>query len=257
MTSRQSIILIRAVDCPVILENTISATMLESRHRASIQTYQGLLRVIQNSEVDQLTHLWDSAGSEIRCRSDDGKVDHANSNGVQVNGDHESSNGTVDAENTKIPIAARLPFQEASNSKYAKEEAGVSVLPAHDEDSLYAASINGPKSRDPKENSLGMHAHRSLATDIIPSSMALVHSRGNDEQKEDEEAPMPALAPYNPGCAVCTVLLPAMKCVGCRKVQFCSPQCQKSDWDKHKAVCNAQAQTKVSGKGKQRVSTGL
>ncbi|TFK33607.1 hypothetical protein BDQ12DRAFT_614957, partial [Crucibulum laeve] len=40
-------------------------------------------------------------------------------------------------------------------------------------------------------------------------------------------------------CSVCRRKgKPRVKeCTGCRKVRYCSPECQKSDWKTHKAKC--------------------
>jgi len=61
---------------------------------------------------------------------------------------------------------------------------------------------------------------------------------------------MPPLAACNPGCAVCTILLPAKKCTGCRKAQYCSVECQTKDWPVHKLACgNAKAVSRDGGDG--------
>lgn len=56
----------------------------------------------------------------------------------------------------------------------------------------------------------------------------------------ESDSGMPTLAPCNPGCAVCTILYPSNRCTGCRKVQYCSTDCQIKDWPGHKAVCGSQ-----------------
>ncbi len=66
---------------------------------------------------------------------------------------------------------------------------------------------------------------------------------------------MPPLAACNPGCAVCTILLPAMKCTGCRKAQYCSVGCQVIAWPVHKLACgNAKAGSREGGDGSSGVS---
>lgn len=48
----------------------------------------------------------------------------------------------------------------------------------------------------------------------------------------------PDLAHYNPGCFVCGKLEPIKNCGSYKKVQYCSPTCQKRAWKMHKEVCN-------------------
>ena len=52
------------------------------------------------------------------------------------------------------------------------------------------------------------------------------------------EVQTPEIPPSNPGCFVCGKLEPVKKCGKCRKVQYCSPECQKADWKMHKEICN-------------------
>lgn len=42
----------------------------------------------------------------------------------------------------------------------------------------------------------------------------------------------------NPGCYVCGKLQQVKTCGGCRKVQYCSYECQRAAWGSHKEVCN-------------------
>lgn len=48
----------------------------------------------------------------------------------------------------------------------------------------------------------------------------------------------PEILPSNPGCFVCGKLEPVKTCGRCRKVQYCSPECQKAGWKMHKEICN-------------------
>ena len=69
-------------------------------------------------------------------------------------------------------------------------------------------------------------------------------SHGKQKMRRKEDV-MPALAACNPGCAVCTILMPANICTGCRRVQYCSIACQKKDWPPHKEVCKPLTGSKV------------
>lgn len=41
------------------------------------------------------------------------------------------------------------------------------------------------------------------------------------------------------GCAKCGKGGSSMRCSRCRKVRYCSKQCQRQDWGKHKSTCAA------------------
>jgi len=43
------------------------------------------------------------------------------------------------------------------------------------------------------------------------------------------------------GCAVCGDTTPVKKCAGCKKVQYCSIDCQKDDWKSHREQCRKPA----------------
>ena len=93
------------------------------------------------------------------------------------------------------------------------------------EDDMLADGVPIHKDHDPNDNNNNTNLALVVST----------HKRNNTNSGD-----MPPLAPCNPGCAVCTILTPANKCTGCRRVQYCSTACQKKDWRRHKAVCKLQ-----------------
>ena len=200
---------------------------------------------------------WHTAGIEIHCPSDEAQ-------------DHKSDQPNSERDDARIDEA------DLTSNNVTKRGGG------EDDDSLYNASINGsndktavPHATDaafnfsstPKpspsryknnnhnhnhhETQTSNHAYSSPNSVTKPSNKALVHYHSNNNTHSPDPDPMPALTPCNPGCAVCTVLLPAMKCVACRKVQYCSATCQRADWKEHKVVCKAQVQARdrVNGNG--------
>ncbi|MES1921737.1 hypothetical protein MHBO_003266 [Bonamia ostreae] len=42
------------------------------------------------------------------------------------------------------------------------------------------------------------------------------------------------------------------KCGACKKVEYCSRECQKSDWENHKKICSFSPKNKISAKISQR-----
>ena len=189
---------------------------------------------------------WHTAGTEIHRPSDEAQ-------------DHKSDQ--PDPERVDAPIdEADLTSDNVTKRGWGE-----------DDDSLYNASINGsndkaaalhttdaavnsPSTPKPsssryknnnhnhRETQISNHAYPSPNSVTKPSNKALVQYQSNNNTHSSDPDPMPALTPCNPGCAVCTILLPAMKCVACRKVQYCSATCQRVDWEEHKVVCKAQAQ---------------
>ena len=200
-----------------------------------------------HSENAQLENTWDAEASE---RSD------CNSSEIPVYDENSKTKGEVSASK---PDDHTYVLDQASNSEYVRHTAS---LPTHqdkyDEDDLYDASITASETKIVKAKA-EIHAHQALVTlnnstvDSKPNPQtknAVKTSFANNvrisEPKLNKHPQMPILAPCNPGCAVCTILLPASKCTGCRRVQYCSTACQKADWEEHKAVCGPQPSIKKS-----------
>ncbi|KAL8794059.1 MAG: hypothetical protein Q9195_003359 [Heterodermia aff. obscurata] len=201
------------------------------------------------SEHAQLANTWDAEVSE---RSDCG------------------SNDAHQENETHNEISAQMPddrVQTLPASDQGSKLTHTGGLPPHqkkhDDDDLYEASITASQSKTFKAKAEN-HAHqapailKNTATDTKPTDRtnsavktpATTKTR-TSKPKINDKTRMPNLAPCNPGCAVCTILLPASKCTGCRRVQYCSAACQKADWMEHKAVCGPQALIK---KSKERVN---
>ncbi|EJT97384.1 hypothetical protein DACRYDRAFT_119493 [Dacryopinax primogenitus] len=54
--------------------------------------------------------------------------------------------------------------------------------------------------------------------------------KGNDSQH-------PSSAPPAGGCAVCHKQGKTLQCSRCKTIRYCSPECQKTDYSRHKGVC--------------------
>lgn len=52
-----------------------------------------------------------------------------------------------------------------------------------------------------------------------------------DEEKTDENKPTK--------CASCNALNAKFRCSSCKSVNYCSKECQASDWRTHKSECSA------------------
>lgn len=208
-----------------------------------------------NSEHAQLANTWDAEVSE---RSD------CNSNEVPVHDENRKTNGEISA---CMPDDHTYASDQASNLKHKSHTGG---LPAHqkkyDDDDLYDASITASESKIFNAKA-EIHNRQALATlnntaiDSMPTHQTKnavktspVTNACISKPKVSKNPQMPILAPCNPGCAVCTILLPANKCTGCRRVQYCSAACQKADWKEHKAVCGPQPPIK---KSEERVNGGI
>ena len=206
-----------------------------------------------HSENAQLESTWNAEASE---RSD------CNSREIPVYDD--TTNGEISASK---PDDHTYVSDQASNSEYVRHTAS---LPTHqdkyDDDDLYDASITASESKTVKAKA-EIHPHQAVATlsnstvDSKPTHQtknavktSFANKARTSKPKLNKHPQMPILAPCNPGCAVCTILLPASKCTGCRRVQYCSAACQKVDWEEHKAVCGPQPSIK---KSEERVNGGI
>jgi hypothetical protein len=49
----------------------------------------------------------------------------------------------------------------------------------------------------------------------------------------------PVVACARPGCSAASDAVRLLQCCGCRKVSYCSCDCQKLHWREHKAACFA------------------
>jgi len=47
-------------------------------------------------------------------------------------------------------------------------------------------------------------------------------------------------------CESCGVGNVTRTCLGCRKVRYCSPECQKRDWPSHRPNCKSSAHARMS-----------
>ena len=201
-----------------------------------------------NSENAQLANNWDA---EVNERSD------CNSNDVPVYDENSKNEGD---------LSACIP-DDQTNLKHVSHTGG---SPAHqkkyDDDDLYEASITASESKTFQAKA-EIHTHQTLdtlnntAADSKPTHQTKpavktspATNTRNSKPKVNKYPQMPMLAPCNPGCAVCTILLPANRCTGCRRVQYCSAACQKADWEGHKAVCGPQPLIK---KSEERVNGGI
>ena len=195
-----------------------------------------------NSENAQLAKTWDAEVSDMG---------DSHGNEAPVYDDNCRTNGEI---NARMPDEHTHATDQASKSKHVSLTGG---LPTHqkryDDDDLYEASITASDSKTFKDKA-EVHAHQApeissnTATDSKPTHQKTkeiekpppVVSARNSKPKPNKKTQLPILAPCNPGCAVCTILLPANKCTGCRRVQYCSVACQKADWGEHGAVCGPQ-----------------
>lgn len=207
------------------------------------------------SENVQLANTWDA---EVNERSD------CNNNEIPVYGENGKNNGEISA---CIPDDHTHASNQASISKHVSDTGGSPTHQnKHDEDDLYEASITAAESKTFKAKA-EIQAHQTPATikntptdakptDQTKNAIRTLHSKKNrtSKPKISKIPQMPNLAPCNPGCAVCTILLPAKKCTGCRRVQYCSAACQKADWKEHKAVCGLEPSIR---KSEERVNGGI
>lgn len=224
--------------------------------------------IYSESDDHPLADVWNSAGTEIHCPSD-------------KNQGHKGDQSDPDSDDAPI---SQVNF---TSNDVVKRGGG------EDDDSLYNASISGSYSKTetpraaskslftpiptstptPKplgnsnnnrnnnnhqETQTNGHAYHVQSSATKPPNTALIHYHNNNitHSPEPEIDRMPGLTPCNPGCAVCTVLLPAMKCVACRKVQYCSTTCQRVGWEEHKVLCKTQARARISVNGNGNAGAG-
>ena len=199
------------------------------------------------SGAAQLANNWYAGASE---RSD------CNSNEIAVYDENGGANGEI---STCMPDDHIYVPGQASNSKLVSHTGG---LPTHqkkyDDDDLYEASVTASESKTFKVKA-EIHTHQASATpkntaaDSKPTAQInnavktpYTTKARTSQPKINRKPQMPSLAPCNPGCVICTILLPANKCAGCRRVQYCSAACQKADWEEHRILCGPQPSIKKS-----------
>ena len=96
--------------------------------------------------------------------------------------------------------------------------------------SSFSRYNNNNHNHNHHETQISNHAYSFPNSAIKSSNTTLVHYHNNNNNTHPTNSDsMPAFTPRNSGCAVCTVLLPAMTCVACRKVRYCSATCQRVD----------------------------
>ena len=88
---------------------------------------------------------------------------------------------------------------------------------------------------------LGVHMH-APATSQVRGCMALDQAAAASSQQAGVSASASAAAPA--ACAACGRSAgeggrKLRKCKGCRSVAYCSTDCQKTHWRRHKAACQA------------------
>lgn len=218
--------------------------------------------IYSESDDHPLADVWNTAGTEIHCPSDknqghQGDQSDPESDGAPINKAKYTSNDVIKRGGGEDDDSL---YNASINGSYGKTE-----TPRAASKSLFTTtptptskplgngnSNNNRNNRNHHESQINSHATPSKQNGATtPLNAALVHYHNNKitRSPEPEIDRMPALIPCNPGCAVCTVLLPAMKCVACRKVQYCSTTCQRVDWEEHKVLCKTQARARISVNG--------